>query len=897
MPVRDTLDREREHEAAYHNELERRADEACSWITSNEAFSHWMLNSRGSNLLALLGDMGCGKTMTSAYVMENLSKQQRLVCAYYCKDDNMSTDLGRIYRSLLWQLLNWKPDPKSRSWKPDFKGRFWKWYKETDSKVPPTQSCDKLREFLYEAISSSKEWIFIVLDGLDECDAHTRKQLLSLFQRLFEKNARVKVFVSSRYDDDIEAALLHGTTRIEPGTSKERDRMIAAYLISDQDSLPWELRKKAVNELAARAEGSAIWIRIAVEFIGKHRIQNDIGLDEALEHLPSSDALAELYWKLFDKTCLGMAQNRERLQRALETLAIAQRPLTLEELAHAVFLNSEDGKITTLPELEKHAHSVDLLGFARPFVSVTKAGDGPCKNPQLRLVHQSLKELILEAPPSSWCSKEKLSRRQQNVERTMELHGHLLRGCVKYLLFEECGGASLLSSFRIDPGLAEFLAIGNLVGDDGDQGPTAIASTGSEPSQDFDPFESGFGRFFAYAAEFWLCHLSSASPDRRPDSLDVVDLCKKDSRRLMNWVEQWRRPNCSYIAEYDFPEPMSNLDPLVITAIFGPVSSLNDLLGLDLHGVSLVKDSAQIAIKHLVARGSTSAIKSILEHKDLRSSLCGTEVFYEAVRRWSEPAGRDNMSRDWGGLFDFLIRELRDDLLEGGNYVLCHAASRGCLMLIEKLFVAADRDANLRRAILAWHQEPRNWFNSSYFHGCIGEAVYRGHVDVVRFLCQQTGIEPHLRYISKDGYTVFHLAAYRGTAEVYQILLEQWPEGVHLRNKDRDTPLGLRIFRSPQGEDQYTVDLVRLLIGVGKVDATGRDDRAGDTPLSNAILRDNTTLMRVLIIEGTAEVYSEVGIENGKPFLTQFAKLEGQEKVLKELCSLLPLAVSVEYLF
>ncbi|RSL62187.1 hypothetical protein CEP54_005851 [Fusarium duplospermum] len=274
------------------------------------------------------------------------------------------------------------------------------------------------------------------------------------------------------------------------------------------------LRGKAVDELAARADGSAIWIRIAVEYIGKLRIKNHMGLEGALEHLPSSKALAELYSKLFDKTCSDIAENKELLQRALETLAIAQRPLTSEELAHAVFINSEDGNITTLSELEELAHSVDLFGLARPFVSATNVGDG--KDPQLSLVHQSLKELILQAPPSNWCSTEKPSRRQQIVERMMELNGLLLGRCVKYLLFKECEEASLFSRFETSSDDAELLTIGSVFDDDGDQGPTDIALTGSKPSQDFNPFERGFGRFFTYAASYWTCHFSNVSPERRP---------------------------------------------------------------------------------------------------------------------------------------------------------------------------------------------------------------------------------------------------------------------------------------------------------------------------------------------------------------------------------------------
>lgn len=62
-------------------------------------------------------------------------------------------------------------------------------------------------------------------------------------------------------------------------------------------------------------------------------------------------------------------------------------------------------------------------------------------------------------------------------------------------------------------------------------------------------------------------------------------------------------------------------------------------------------------------------------------------------------------------------------------------------------------------------------------------------------------------------------------------------------------------------------------------------------------------LCRVLIVEGLADVTCAVGINqtDAKPFLTKpvntMERVKDQEKMLKELYSLLPLAVSVQYLF
>ncbi|TFB01752.1 hypothetical protein CCMA1212_006451 [Trichoderma ghanense] len=884
--IRDTLDIHRDFEIAYHNELKRRADEACSWITSNDRFAYWRLNSRDSSLLALFGDMGCGKTITTAYVVDTLSQGQ-LVCSYYCKDDQETTKLGNIYRSLIWQLLKRKPDLKTR---------FSSWYKKAESRsqVNPTQSDEKLREFLFDALSSSKQCIFVVLDGLDECESHAQKQILSLFRELLEREARLKVFISSRYDDDVEKALPSGASRIELGVgfSQERDRIIANYLAS-QLYIPEQTREKLVDELAERADGSAIWLRISLEYIGKLRIQNEKGLETALKRLPSSRGLAELYWRLFEKLCSGLPENEEHLRRALETLAVARRPLSSDELAYAVFIETDDEGPTTMVELEEYAQSVNLLDLVRPFISITTVKDE--KHAQLRLVHQSLKELILQAPPSSWSLVGKPGWKNQAVQRKGELNGYLLKRCIQYLLFNECGEIDLYSAITDGSLDADFFAIGGILDDD--EAPTELR-------QEFDPFELGLGRFFTYAAGGWTTHFPDASQDFWPSPADFIALCSKGSQRLENWVEQWKRPRNSRRTEFNFPEVTTHLDPLVVAAILGPAAYMADLLKCNLQSPDFLHDSVWVAVAHLIKRDGISTIEQLLKDKSLGSILCCTEFFYEVVLGWTKSDRlKGNAAKEWEDIFDYLIRALREDLLEDGNEILCQAARNGCLVLVKKLFEVSERDPELRRAIIVGDRSKMSdWRGGLSTHQSIGEAAYEGHVEIVRFLCQQPGIEPHLRHVNQHGHTVFHQAARRGNREILMILIQHWPEGVNLRNNVNDAPLGDFIFHRITG-DVEAAETVRAMLSTGKVDATGLNDDPGYSPLCTAIRKGEIALCKTLIVDGSADVSCAVGVdrETGKPFLTKDVRVQetedAQETMLKQLCSLLPLAVSTEYLF
>ncbi|KAB5571775.1 hypothetical protein GE09DRAFT_992212 [Coniochaeta sp. 2T2.1] len=891
--IRDTLDVNRGNEIAYHNELKQRADEACQWITSVDAFRYWQLNLDNSNLLAMFGDMGCGKTMTTAYVTDYLSTRKRVVCGYYCKSDQQTTSLGNIYRSLVWQLL------KRRS---ALKDAYQEWYKKTESlsQVNPAQSESHLQEFLFEVLSTSEEWTFLVLDGLDECETRAQKQLLSFLKRLIDSHAHLKVFVSSRYHEDIVSALPAGYTRIDVSSSQTRDRLIASFLVDQISSIPSDIRDQVVTELSEKANGSGIWLRIAIEYLEKVRIKTPKGLQSHLEKLPSSKGLAELYWKLFNKICSGIPENEDRVRRALEMLAVAERPLSPKELSYAV-LFEPDGEeaVATVAELAEVVLEVDLLELVRPFVSVIASGE---TTSQLRLVHQSVKEIILQAPPAEWQTLGKVRSTGQNTKRSAELNGLLLRQCVKYLLLEECGTNELPlgSGFGVEHANdLDFLQM-DVVGDDEDEGAggeEVQPEDGPGKSAKYDPEELGFGGFFVYSCVYWTVHLkrTASSPDQRPSPDDLEVLYAKGSQRLANWVEQSLRPRCTYQMDARFGEELANLDPLVVVAIFGPDESVADML-------SRTTDHASVwrAVGHLVNLGKVQTLKGLVQDTAAGEILCTAEFFSHVLHNWNTEETRGKPTEKWEETFEFVMRKTHDQLLQGGNEILCRAAGRGCLPLVQSLFHVAESDAELKAAILSTTRPQRN---GKARHQSVGEGAYESQAEVLQFLCAQPGIEPHLYYTDDNGRTVFHQAARRGRADIFRILAERWPEGLNQKDKNGDSPLGEVIYNNQRG-NRDTTQTIRGILATGAADVTGRTDEDGTSPLGYAIKQGNAELCRVLVVEGSADLACavEVDSETGKPVmraavLDHLATVEDREKMLKELCSLLPLAVSTEYLF
>ncbi|CAM1511877.1 Fc.00g093900.m01.CDS01 [Cosmosporella sp. VM-42] len=885
----------------FRNDLQQRDDKANEWIQSHSSITSWKSSPSGPNLLVMLGDMGTGKSITTAYLVDTLS-QQHSVCAYYCRDDGNTTILGNIYRTLLWQLLQRQPR---------LQPGFWEWFEKEKARVSanqrgPIDSEDLVEEFLSKSIRSSVIQTFVVLDGLDECSTETQEQLLSLFSSLLEGQTRLKIFISSRHDVNIEASLQSETMRsecilIEIPTSREKDGIIASYHVK-KSKIPQKLQKTVIDELSQNADGSAIWVRIAVEYILNLRTQNEIGLKRALQGIPSSKQLAKLYWKLFEKTCLGLAENEERLERALGALAVALRPLTMEELSCAISIELEDEEVTSMAELDEIAQSFSLDDLIRPFISNVNAAEG--NNPQVRLVHQSLKELILRAPPQNW-EDEKAVRAKQTGTRRDELDGLLLQRCVKYLLFDEAGEKDRFKNLTKDFDSAwndDFMAAFASFDDDDDGDGDDDDTEAPADTQTYKPSEIGLGNFYAYAASYWTRHLSTSSLKLRPGLSDLIKLCSKGSNYLENWVQQWCRPECTFVETSGFAHLRHKLDPLVVAAMFDPANSLISLLDCDLDAPTFQHDSWLVALRILLEKQDASAIKKWLEHEKAGKRLHDTRFFYAVGPRLRGMTIEGAALREWEGIFSRQLRDMQHDatMLADANDILCDASQRGCFILVKALFKAADKDPELKEALLADTRTRSKGADNGYMeHQSVGEAACWGHADIVRFLCEQPDIQPHLQYVNRHGLTVFHQATrwWKSTPEIFEILIQAWPEGLHIRDLNNDTALHHLCF----GSDGSPFEATEVVLTKGKADATGALDNPRLAPLCLAVRRNSIALCRMLITKGDADVSFVMGIddETRKPFLKDSVasgSLEEQDRTLRGLCRLLPIAVSAEFL-
>ena len=601
----------KQHHIGNHNiDEDDISNEACRWIISEQIFEDWAYGPYG--VLTMYGVVGCGKTVMAAFVTNYLREQAKThVLAYHCTQEE-DDEFRYILCSLTYQLLQAKTDLKE-------KFKEWSQIRQATTLDKPSNKAAVLAEFFCSSLQNSREQVFIVLDGLDECEEDARGDLLDLFRDLIRNGALVKVFVSSRQRDDIQRTLTRsGATEedqpapqiplfhINMNPNEERDRVLARDLAKKplQEIEDVEVRERAIEQLAKRAGGSAIWLQMAMKSLAGAK--NEQRIEKCLKFLETSPELVDMYEALFKDAESATCDDREILERALETLAVARRPMTVDELARAANID-DAGNEESLALLNEAAEGVDFLSLIRPFVAtLEESADG--KGPRVRLVHQSLRELLLTTRPSEWnkmASTKKSTKitEREKEQRRHELNEQLMGRCVKYLLLDDLEDKQS--------------------NEDADTAPGKSPGTTQEENEPWDGlgFDEMFLEpetqkrtktraqishlhFYEYAATHWVSHFAACEKDAADDlKQKAMVLLDVSTSACTDWVSFVRTEK-----EADGEPFPSSSEPATLAAYFG----LGETLAGILPGPGTVSQQTKDEALFWASRGGRESIVRLL---------------------------------------------------------------------------------------------------------------------------------------------------------------------------------------------------------------------------------------------------------------------------------------------
>jgi hypothetical protein len=405
-------------------------DGTCIWIFNHAKYLSWLAETDLS-LLWISADAGCGKSVLASFLVDHHklhSASHTNVCYFFFKADNneqrdalhgLSTLLHQLYMSQA-SLTRIAEDILKR---------------ET-----PETGIKKLSQIatLWKLIVDSTEHpearsTICIIDGLDECEENSRKQLIQLIAKYYTLpnddhrvqggvQKKLKLLVTSRPDNLIKAAFgrhqeLERTFKDQSGGSRRKRTRFAIMRLRGEDEteavshdielvikdameeinageLPDDLLQYMEKELISRADRTFLWVTLIIELL-RERVAEGASRRE-LDLILRSRSVDAIYAVLLNSNV-----NYLKARKMLNIILAALEPLTVEELSIALAVKADHQTLQNSSQPRRPSRETfDHVewGLAYPFENHIK---GLCGHfvriiqNKVYLVHQTAREFLI----------------------------------------------------------------------------------------------------------------------------------------------------------------------------------------------------------------------------------------------------------------------------------------------------------------------------------------------------------------------------------------------------------------------------------------------------------------------------------------------------------------------
>lgn len=170
----------------------------CSWIVKHPKICAWLQKKNDTPFVWLQGNPGTGKSVISAQLVKFLNARNSIIVRHFCTYSYVSsTKYEYIIRSLLLQLLHGNAEFVAHVYQDCVVGK-----KPASMSTLESLLCT-IATTLTDNLCET-EHIWILLDGLDECEADRQPRLLRILNQITSKSASnggtvCKVLISSRF--------------------------------------------------------------------------------------------------------------------------------------------------------------------------------------------------------------------------------------------------------------------------------------------------------------------------------------------------------------------------------------------------------------------------------------------------------------------------------------------------------------------------------------------------------------------------------------------------------------------------------------------------------------------------------------------------------------------------
>ncbi|KAJ0352479.1 hypothetical protein COL26b_009191 [Colletotrichum chrysophilum] len=361
----------------------------CEWFIDHDLFRAWM-NSTRPSILWVSADPGCGKSVLAKFLVDEVLPNKirdSVLCYFFFKEDFADQRTVPVALcSILRQLFLNRPSLLTPKRMTQF----------INEGKRLTESTSSLFEMLFALAGENDVHICCLIDALDECEESDRRKLISALDKFYmnpDDRQRLKVIFTSRPDMMIQRQFrrlekswpkihLRGEDDEQLAKiSQEIDVFARSRIQCITESIPLEPLETQFlqQEISKTKNRTYLWVKMVLDVIENVLAFTTDKAAEVLAGLPKG--LDMLYEKI-----LNRCQDIEKARNVLQIVIAAVRPLTLEEMAVALAMSTNE-HLSSRIKLEPPGRFRETLrAICGLFVTII--------DDKIYFIHQTAKEFL-----------------------------------------------------------------------------------------------------------------------------------------------------------------------------------------------------------------------------------------------------------------------------------------------------------------------------------------------------------------------------------------------------------------------------------------------------------------------------------------------------------------------
>ena len=291
------------------------------------------------------GKPGSGKSTLAKYFKDNLleripdSKSAIVADFFYSyREGKLQTSHYNMLRSILYAILH-----QNEYFFHHFQSQY-QIHQKSSAAESTEWPYDLLKNILLSLKDHEKpERIYLIIDAVDESEDEDRREILELLLDLCtaSKNCIFKIFIASRPVFEIQNYLkkFHNVIRMQDETRADIKKFTDSFL-GPIVGLEGELLQEATEYIVNNAQGVFLWVALVKEELRSlpEKGYRDREIIEQLKALPTE--MEDFYQRILDKMEDRPMRDIKDGRRMFQYVLFASRPLTVQELQHALAIEA-----------------------------------------------------------------------------------------------------------------------------------------------------------------------------------------------------------------------------------------------------------------------------------------------------------------------------------------------------------------------------------------------------------------------------------------------------------------------------------------------------------------------------------------------------------------------------